>query len=137
MCLLLTLLRLKCRPTGNKSVFQFVKLVNIVACLALLVFPRSNRPGVFSFYTGCLPIAFYLHISFEIILFLFSVQIWQTQSLFSKYYDLVLKRIISLYCFRRIVENFQNDILKESTNKTKENKTKIRTKKRKFLPTGW
>lgn len=95
-----------------------------MACVAPLVFPRSDRHGVFSFYTGCLPIAFYLHIAFEIILFLFSVQIWQTQSLFSKYCDLALKRIISLYCFRRVVENFQIDILKESTNKTKQNENK-------------
>lgn len=65
---------------------------------------------------------FYLHIAFEIILFPFSVQIWQTQSLFSKYCDLVLKRIISLYCFRTVVENFQIDILKESTKKTKQKK---------------
>ena len=88
-----------------------------MACLAPLVFPGSDRHVVFSFYTGRLPVAFYLHIASGVILFFFSVQICQIQSLFSKYCDLVLKRIISLYCFRRVVYNFQTGILKESTKK--------------------
>lgn len=99
-----------------------------MACVAPLVFPRSNRHGVLSFYAGCLPMAFYFHIASGVILFFFSVQICQIQSLFSKYCDLVLKRIISLYCFRRVVYNFQTGILKEST------KNIWRTRKRKFCP---
>lgn len=86
-----------------------------MGCLAPLVCSRSNSHGVFfilhRMLANCLLFTHHFWNNY------FPFQICQTQSLYSKYCDLVLQKIISFYCFRRVVEKFQVGIVKESTNK--------------------
>lgn len=88
-----------------------------MGCLAPLVCSRSNSHGVFfilhRMLANCLLFTHHFWNNY------FPFQICQTQTLYSKYCDLVLQKIISFYCFRRVVEKFQVGIVKESTNKIK------------------